>query len=89
MQLNNMDKLAHFSAYLALGFVALPALPRIRPIMVWGMLTMYGGGIEIAQGAMQMGRKADILDAIANSSGAVLAVMLWIALTVVFTKLKT
>ena len=33
---SNMDKVVHLAAYFVLGAATLPALPRLKPILVWG-----------------------------------------------------
>lgn len=85
ININHADKYAHALAYCCLGLAALPAFPRIWPVIIWVTLTMYGILIEVLQGAMGMGRKADILDALANSSGALLAILLWMLVSYAFT----
>ncbi len=77
----NDDKLAHGFAYFIFGLAALPAFGKMRIVYVWVLLSGCGGVIEIAQGAMHRGRKADIFDALANTSGVLLAILLWLALS--------
>ena len=72
-----LDKVVHFLAYGALGVFALPALPRISPVVVIIGLGLFGGIIEIGQGVMGLGRTADVLDALSNFSGAVMALVFW------------
>ncbi len=74
----NVDKLAHGAAYFIFGLVALPALGQMRAVYAWALLSGYGGVIELVQGAMDMGRKADVFDALANASGVCLAIFLWL-----------
>ena len=78
---SNMDKVVHLGAYFVLGAATLPALPRLKPILVWALLSLFGGGIEIAQGMMNLGRSASFFDGLANASGALLAVLFWLGLT--------
>jgi len=81
LSLSNMDKVIHVAAYFALGLVALPALPRVRPLYIWFGLCALGASIELAQGLMNAGRTANILDGVANATGAVLAIAVWLILT--------
>ena len=81
LAISNIDKLAHMSAYLALGAVTLPAFSHVKPFIVWCGLCAFGASIEIAQGLLSTGRSADIMDGVANASGAVLAVVGWMILT--------
>lgn len=87
LSISNMDKVIHVLAYLVLGAVTLPALPRLKPLMVWLGLCGFGASIELAQGLMSTGRSADILDGIANAGGAFLAVMCWRILSRLVRKL--
>lgn len=65
------DKIAHFAAYWLFAVLA-RALPvshlpmRYAPLLI----ALYGGLIEVCQGALIPGRHADPLDAIANALGA-------------------
>ncbi len=77
----NADKLAHGAAYFIFGLAALPALGQMRAVYVWALLSGYGGAIELVQGAMDMGRKADVFDALANASGAAFALCVWLAVS--------
>ena len=72
-----LDKLVHFIAYGALGFFALPALPRVSPLWVVVGLGLFGGMIEFGQGVMGLGRMPDIFDALSNLSGAFMALVFW------------
>jgi len=81
LNINNADKFIHVIAYLILGAVTLPALPRVRPVLVVLGVAGFGAGIEVLQGMINTGRSADIYDAFANALGAVLAVIIWVLLT--------
>ena len=85
MSVNNADKILHISAYFTLGFVAYFAFRRFSPIFVWIGLCIYGAAIEGLQGISHIGRSADILDALANASGALLALLFWVILTYMVT----
>ena len=81
LTVSNMDKVIHLLAYFVLGAATLPALPRLRPLLVWALLSLFGGGIEIMQGMMNLGRTASFFDGLANASGAFLAVLFWLGLS--------
>lgn len=81
ISITNIDKAVHMSAYLALGMITLPAFADVKPFIVWCGLSVFGASVEIAQGLMNTGRTADVLDGVANASGAMLAVIVWILLS--------
>lgn len=76
-----MDKVVHFIAYGALGVFALPALPRLSPILVIVGLGIFGGLIEFGQGIMGNGRTPDFFDAVSNIVGAFMALIFWKLIT--------
>jgi VanZ family protein len=86
--IEHLDKLVHFGAYFLLGSLMLPALRRIPPLIVFLGLVVFGAAIEIAQGTMGIGRSADILDACANTAGALAAVLVWAYLSKLIAKPK-
>lgn len=65
------DKVGHFLAYAALGLAACLADFRLRGRLLLAVLAIaaYGGLLEFAQGAGGV-RTGDIVDALANTSGA-------------------
>ncbi len=78
---DGFDKVEHFTAYcgLALWFTGL--YPRARYWQVVIGLLALGLGVEIAQGAMQLGRSAEALDMAANAAGVGAGLLLALALT--------
>jgi VanZ family protein len=70
------DKTEHFSAYLLLAvwFGGLYST-RTYPVLAVGLL-LLGGGIEIAQGLMGLGRTADFADFLADGAGVALGLVL-------------
>ena len=76
-----LDKIVHFIAYGALGVFALPAFPRLSPIIVVLALGLFGGIIEIGQGVMGLGRTPDFFDAVSNLGGAFMALIFWQIIT--------
>jgi VanZ family protein len=73
------DKLQHGVGYALLGFWFASVIARRDYIFILLALIALGGGIEIAQGLMGMGRQADLGDFAANAVGA--AAGIGIALT--------
>ncbi|MEM9168454.1 MAG: VanZ family protein [Pseudomonadota bacterium] len=63
------DKLAHFSAYAALGFTAALAGPARRRLWAVVLLALYGALLE---GVQRLGgvRTMDVWDGVANAAGA-------------------
>ena len=76
--ISHIDKIAHAFAYFCLAIAAFPMLGRQRPLFVWAILSLGGAAVELLQGWMNLGRKADLLDAAANSFGVFVAfLLLW------------
>jgi VanZ family protein len=75
------DKIEHFAAYCALAVWFTGLYPRTRyGRVVVGLLTL-GAAVEVAQGVMQMGRSAELLDMLANAAGVGVGLLLALALT--------
>jgi VanZ family protein len=80
------DKIAHFAAYLILGFLTLTSISggkRTRlalsaVLTVIGLCVFYGGLIEILQ--MFTGRQPEFLDLTADLVGAIFGALLGIGL---------
>lgn len=77
----NVDKLEHFTAYCALAVWFTGLYPRTRYWRVALALLALGLGLEIAQGAMNLGRVAEVRDMVANASGVGFGLLLALALT--------
>jgi VanZ family protein len=84
------DKLLHFGAYATttgaflLAAVWRPgrgdgAFPRTAPLLVAAAIAI-AAALEVAQGTLVSDRSADILDAVAGSLGAAVALAGWAAL---------
>jgi VanZ family protein len=69
-QVGVSDKIEHIVAYALLGFWFASVVARWDYIFMLLALLALGGGIEIVQGLMKMGREADILDFVADCVGA-------------------
>jgi len=69
------DKLEHATAFfgMTLWFGGLTRRSRYPVIAL--LLALFGAGIEIAQGAMQLGRDEDIMDFVADSVGICIALV--------------
>lgn len=65
----NVDKLQHFTAYLVLTAWFGALLDRSRYWPLAAAMLALGGVIEVAQGAMALGRTADLTDVLANALG--------------------
>src|SRR6185436_20912910 len=63
------DKTEHFLAYFLLSTMFAGIYPRNRYWVIAVGLVILGILIEFAQGAMHMGRQADPMDVVANSTG--------------------
>lgn len=75
-QLGVSDKLEHTVAYALLAFWFASVVARWDYVFMMLALVALGGGIEIAQGLMKMGREADIRDFIADCIGAGIGLLL-------------
>jgi VanZ family protein len=51
------------------------SVSRRKMLFYWASAVVFGAGIELMQGWMALGRSADVLDALANTGGAVLAIL--------------
>lgn len=82
-ELNVSDKLAHGVLYFAwvvlLYFGTSRAyqkpVRRLKMIFYWTAAVVAGAGLELFQGWMSYGRSADVLDALANTGGAIIAIV--------------
>lgn len=73
------DKFEHTTAYALLALWFAGVYPRTRYIVIGIALFIMGVGIEFAQGAMHMGRQADVRDVIANTGGIAIGLTLALA----------
>ena len=82
-ELNVSDKLAHGVLYFAwvvllyFGTSRAYQIPVSRRKMTfyWAFAIVCGVGLEFLQGVMNYGRSADVLDALANTGGAIIAIL--------------
>ena len=70
------DKVEHIAAYALLAFFFGSLITRRDYKFLFLALLAFGGGIEIAQGLMKLGREADLLDLVADLVGAVIGLLL-------------
>jgi VanZ family protein len=69
------DKLEHALAFGGMTFWFGGVVRRGRYPVIAFLMLLFGGGIEIAQGAMGLGRDADIMDFVADSVGVSVALI--------------
>ena len=74
------DKTIHFLFYFVLTLLWYVALERkyknrLLKFLIAGASVIYGIIIEILQGVLTQNRQADVYDALANSAGAFLALL--------------
>jgi VanZ family protein len=70
------DKLEHALAFFGMTFWFGGLVRRGRYPVIAVLMLLFGGGIEIAQGAMRLGRDEDIMDFVADSVGIFVALAL-------------
>jgi len=75
------DKILHFITYGGLTGLLLFAHPSMRLSFVFILISMIGIFLEVAQALLSTGRTASFADQIANSGGAIMIIILWIALS--------
>lgn len=68
-----IDKILHFGIFGALGFFICISFPKIRFILYLQLMLAYALLTEILQETMGFGRSLEILDVVADMTGAVLA----------------
>lgn len=73
------DKLEHAVAYMALTLLGAWAFPH-RLTRLAASLFAFGVGIEILQSMMALGRQGDPADALANTVGIVVGLLLTLAI---------
>jgi len=68
------DKLLHVLAFATLATLIVPAYPRVRLIILFVWLVLFGGLIELVQSIPALGREASLADWVADilASGSVL-----------------
>ncbi len=74
--LNVGDKYEHFTAFVALTLWFGGLLEPRRYLLLALLLLVLGGGIEVAQGLMGLGRQADVRDLYADGAGIAVGLLL-------------
>jgi hypothetical protein len=69
------DKLNHFLAFLSLSLIARILYSRVNVAILFVMLALFGGAIELLQLAMALGRQADWMDFAADIAAIVLGLL--------------
>ena len=64
------DKVLHVLAFLVLAGLAAFAYPRVRLIVIFLGLALFGGAIEVAQAIPQLGREPSWVDWLADVAAA-------------------
>lgn len=75
-KVSGSDKMHHLIAYFAMTMWFAGIYARSQYVWVGIAMFLLGALIEVAQGAMGLGRQADLYDMIANTSGIVAALVL-------------
>lgn len=75
-QIGVSDKIEHAVAYALLAFWFASVVARWDYLFMMLALVALGGGIEIVQGLMKMGREADIRDFVADCIGSGIGLLL-------------
>jgi VanZ family protein len=75
-QIGVSDKIEHAVAYALLAFWFASVVARWDYVFMLLALIALGGGIEIVQGLMKMGREADLRDFVADCIGAGVGLLL-------------
>lgn len=70
------DKFEHFALYAFLMVWFAGLYPRNRYFLIAGALLVLGIAIEVAQGAMHLGRTGDVRDVMANGIGIAIGLVL-------------
>lgn len=70
------DKLNHILAFFVLSSMARIAWPRINALLLFVMLAVFGGAIEILQFSMGLGRQADWMDFAADVLAIVIGMLI-------------
>jgi VanZ family protein len=77
----NFDKVEHFAAYFLLAGWFTGLYPRSTYWTVAIGLLVLGIGLEVLQGAMELGRVPDVFDMAANAAGVAVGVALALVAT--------
>lgn len=75
------DKLNHMLAFFVLSFMARLLWPRINTLILFSMLAIFGGGIELLQLVMNTGRDSDWMDFAADILAIIIGMLSAQALT--------
>jgi len=70
------DKIEHSLAFFTLAIWFAGLVPRRDYVFLFLAMIALGGGIEVAQGLMSLGREADIWDLVADAKGVCAGVVL-------------
>lgn len=82
------DKILHFIAYGGLTGLFAAALPHASLRSIFIGVSLMGATIELAQGVLSLGRMASFADQLANMSGALLALFIWLILVLLRDQIR-
>lgn len=82
IKIKNSDKIGHFIAYFILSIswffaIKLNSKTRKQKILIILLLIFYGIIIEVLQEVLTTYRRGDLYDALANSTGVIMAALLF------------
>jgi len=86
MPIPNFDKVLHAGVYGLLAITISLVWPRLSKFKIGLVCLLYGGVMELAQGALATGRMASFWDFAANGFGIVIALFLVAVLNQKFAK---
>ncbi len=69
------DKLNHMLAFFILSFMARLLWPLINALILFSMLAIFGGGIELLQLVIETGRDSDWMDFAADALAIVIGIL--------------
>ncbi len=76
IHIRNLDKLVHLLMYFGFTVLWILALKQRKTAIIAIIAILFGGFIEIIQGAMHQHRSADWLDFLANTIGVLIGLFL-------------
>lgn len=72
-----LDKVVHFVVFAILSFSLKAAFPKMRMIVLYIIIIIYGIATEVLQGSMNLGRSMEFADFVADLLGAITGYLLF------------
>lgn len=72
-----LDKVVHFVVFAILSFSLKAAFPKMRMIVLYIIIIIYGIATEVLQGSMNLGRSMEFADFVADLLGAIAGYLLF------------